>query len=136
MKMLLKMLLVLVISINMLAIIPSAKVEAADTLNGLNPTQSAAPQEFKNVVGKILGFLQVASGLAAVIMIAVTGFNYIISTPEVKKEMLSKMLPIVVGLILVFGAVSITKFLLGVTVTSSIQSGGGTGPAVQKPMIQ
>ena len=50
-------------------------------------------------------------------MIAVTGFNYIISTPEVKKEMLSKMLPIVVGLILVFGAVSIAKFLLEIVVT-------------------
>ena len=117
MKILAKLLLVFMVSVCMFTVMPSMQVEAADTLNGLKTTPSAAPDEFKDVVGKILGFLQVASGLAAVIMIAVTGFNYIISTPEVKKEMLSKMLPIVVGLILVFGAVSIAKFLLEIVVT-------------------
>ena len=66
------------------------------------------------VIGKLLGFLQVASGIVAVLMIAIVGFNYIISTPEVKDEMKKKMLPIIIGIVLVFGATSVAKFLIGV----------------------
>ena len=47
-------------------------------------------------------------------MIAIVGFNYIISTPEVKDEMKKKMLPIIIGIVLVFGATSVAKFLIGV----------------------
>ena len=66
------------------------------------------------VIGKLLGFLQVASGLTAVIIIAFTGFEYITSTPDVKGEIKRKMLPIVIGIVLVFGAVSISNFLISV----------------------
>ena len=119
MKVLAKLLLVFMVSVCMFTVMPSMQVEAASsTIDNINVDRNSINTDsLKTVIGKILGFLQVASGLAAVIMIAVTGFNYIISTPEVKKEMLSKMLPIVVGLILVFGAVSIAKFLLEIVVT-------------------
>jgi len=52
---------------------------------------SAAADGLAGVVGKLLGFLQIASGIIAVLMIAIVGFNYIISTPEVKDEMKKKM---------------------------------------------
>lgn len=70
--------------------------------------------DLQSTVSKLLGFLQVASGLVAVLMIAITGFNYIIGGADVKKEIKDKMLPIVLGLVLVFGAVSVAKFVLGV----------------------
>lgn len=70
--------------------------------------------ELQSTIGYIIGFLQVGSGLAILLIIAFTGFNYIFSTPSVKSEIKSKMLPIIIGLVLVFGAVSVTKFLLGV----------------------
>lgn len=66
-----------------------------------------------NMAGKIVSFLQVASGIAAVIMIAITGFRYVIETPEVKGELKKNMFPIIVGIVLVFFAVSIAKFFLG-----------------------
>ena len=65
------------------------------------------------MAGKIVSFLQVASGIAAVIMIAVTGFRYIIETPEVKGELKKNMFPIIVGIVLVFFALSIAQFFLG-----------------------
>ncbi len=71
-------------------------------------------KSFKDTIGTILGFLEIASGITAVIVIAFTGFNYIISTPSMKTELKQKMLPIVIGIILVFSAVAITKFILGV----------------------
>lgn len=76
--------------------------------------QHNAADGLATVIGKLLGFLQVASGIVAVLMIAIVGFNYIISTPEVKDEMKKKMLPIIIGIVLVFGATSVAKFLIGV----------------------
>ncbi len=77
-----------------------------------NPDSSLAT-DFQTTIGKLLGFLQIASGLIAILMIAITGFNYIVSTPDVKEEMKKKMFPIIVGFVLVFGAVSIARFILG-----------------------
>lgn len=69
----------------------------------------------KTTIAKLLGFLRVASGLIAVVVIAFTGFNYITAeTPDMKKQIKEKMLPIIIGLIVVFSATAITQFILGV----------------------
>lgn len=81
----------------------NAEVPDGDYAKGLQGT-----------ISKLLGFLQVASGLISILMIAIVGFNYIVSSPDVKKELKDKMLPIIIGLVLVFGAVSVAKFILGV----------------------
>ena len=88
---------------------------AKSALQGLDGklTTTADVSGLQGLIGNLVGFLQIASGLVAVFMIAFTGFNYIVGTPELKNEMKAKMLPIIVGLILVFGAVSIAKFILG-----------------------
>lgn len=88
---------------------------AADIVDGVTPQEPAGDLAtgLQGTVGKLLGFLQIASGLIAILMIALTGFNYIISTPEVKDEMKKKMLPIIIGLLLVFGAISVARFILG-----------------------
>ena len=67
-----------------------------------------------DVAGKILTFLQVISGVFAIIMIAVTGFRYIIETADVKKELKQSMLPIIIGILLVFFATSIAKFIVNI----------------------
>ena len=67
------------------------------------------------VIKKLLSFLQVASGLIAILVIAFTGFNYVVaSDPNIKEEMKKKMLPLIIGLICVFSASSIASFILGV----------------------
>ncbi len=66
------------------------------------------------VVGTVLGFLQVISGLLSVVIIAVTGFRYITETPDMRNELKKSMVPIVVGLLLVFFATTIAKFFIGV----------------------
>ena len=67
-----------------------------------------------DIASKILTFLQVISGIFAIIMIAVTGFRYIIETADVKKELKQSMLPIIVGILLVFFATSIAKFIVNI----------------------
>ena len=119
MKTLQKVLLILFVAVCIFSTISQTTVFAAGTaVDALNHyvkqnNNSMQTTELATVIGTLLGFLQVASALVAVLMIALTGFNYIVGTPEVKDEMKKKMLPIIIGLILVFGAVSIARFILG-----------------------
>lgn len=119
MKTIYKIFAIVMIAVCTMVIMPDnmslAVTTATGTIDGLNNTASSADVSgLQGVIGKLLGFLQVASGLLAVIVIAFIGFNYIIATPQMKDELKSKGLPILVGLVLVFGATSIAKFFIGV----------------------
>lgn len=121
MKTVYKVFAILMIAVSMFVIMPDnmCLADAAGAIDKVKTEASKAdPTEASNdlatVIGKLLGFLQVASGIVAVLMIAIVGFNYIISTPEVKDEMKKKMLPIIIGIVLVFGATSVARFLIGV----------------------
>ena len=116
-----KILAILLIAICTLTIMPkntalAAGSSAKNIVGGVNASipDDGYATDLQTTISKLLGFLQVASGLVAILMIAIVGFNYIISTPDVKDEMKKKMLPIIIGLVLVFGAVSVAKFILGV----------------------
>ena len=70
--------------------------------------------ELQKTIGYILGFLQIASGLTSVVMIAFLGFKLIFEVnPKVVEETKKTMYPIVLGIVLTFGAVSIAKFIIG-----------------------
>ena len=126
MKTMFKMLSAFIIAISMVAIMPdntclassegNTAIAAIDKVvsNTDSSAANGAATSLAGVVGKMLGFLQIASGIIAVLMIAIVGFNYIVATPQVKDEMKSKMLPIIIGIVLVFGATSVAKFLIGV----------------------
>ncbi len=96
----------------------SSAIDVVGSVTPSNPDQGTSGS-LASIVGRLLGFLQVASGLVAILMLAVTGFNYIIATPDVKDEMKKKMLPIIIGIILVFGAVSFAKFIMGVVIDTA-----------------
>ena len=123
MKRISKVLAILFVAVCTFLVMPNniAMAAGGDALSAVSGVQdqikgpdSSYTTNLQATVGKLLGFLQVASGLIAILMIAIVGFNYIISTPEIKKELKDKMLPIIIGLVLVFGAVSVAKFILGV----------------------
>lgn len=123
MKTFCKVLLVLMMAICIVAFVSQSVSLAADgvdaggALDAINQTAVSGKVEgtegLSKMAGNIVVFLQVASGIAAVIMIAITGFRYVIETPEVKGELKKNMGPIIVGLVLVFFAVSIARFFLG-----------------------
>ena len=121
MKTLQKFLVILLIAICVFAVMPKNIALAADSASSAIDeidTKTTGTIEgtdkLTEVAGRILTFLQIASGIAAVIMIAVTGFRYIVETPEVKGELKKNMFPIIVGIILVFFATSIAKFFIGI----------------------
>ena len=70
-------------------------------------------KSLKIVVNRLLGFLRIISGLVLVLVLGTTGYKYIVATPEIKGELKKRMLPVILGIILVFSAVTIAGFILG-----------------------
>lgn len=121
MKTLGKVLLVFMILGSMFVVLPQSRVfaagESASTaIDGIKveTPDAGATTKLKTTIGKVLGFLQVASGLVAVLMIAFNGFKYITSAPDIKSEIIKNVTPILAGLVLVFGAVSFAKFIVSI----------------------
>ncbi len=122
MRTLQKILVILLIAICVISLMPknialaasSASSAITDIESKTGTDDVDGTDKLTEVAGRILTFLQIASGVAAVIMIAVTGFRYIVETPEVKGELKKNMFPIIVGIILVFFATSIAKFFIGI----------------------
>lgn len=120
MKTFTKILVVLLIAAGIIMIMSQNYIFAAGTdaqgaIDGITVGgEVVGTDKLSSLAGRILTFLQIASGIAAVIMIAVTGFRYIIETPEVKGELKKNMFPIIVGIVLVFFATSIAKFFIGI----------------------
>lgn len=86
------------------------------TIKKVTPSYIASSNysELQTTIGYILNFLQIASGLTSVIMIAFTGFKLIFEVnPKVVEETKKTMFPIVFGIVLTFGAASIAKFIIG-----------------------
>lgn len=128
MKYLSKIIVILIMSVCIYAIMPQNITEASvsSMVKDTNPgalSTSVGTDLAKNVIKKILAFLQVASGLVSVLIIAFSGFRYVMAeTADIKGEVKKKMLPMILGMVLVFSATSIAKFLLG-AVTVSITTG-------------
>ncbi len=114
-----KVLIVLLVLMCVATIVYVKPVNAYDVTSVINSMQGNANVDadsvttFQTLGNTILTFLQIISGITAVVMIAITGFRYIVETPEVKGELKKNMIPIVIGIILVFFAASIAKFFLG-----------------------
>ena len=124
MKILRNILLILVMTIGIFCIMPQniSRAEKLETIFGnITPetnealTQIEKTGGIKDTIKKILAFLQISSGLIATATIAITGFEYIIGTPEIKDEVKRRLFPIVLSLVLIFGAVSIAKFIITAT---------------------
>ena len=77
------------------------------TGNTISKTRS-----LRKIIGRFLGFLRVISGLLLVVMIAITGYKYIVATPDIKATIKKEGMMVILGLILVFGAVSISEFIV------------------------
>ena len=122
MRIISKILIVMIIAFGVFAIVPQNIVRAdGDAMGAIEKIENenvngddTATQKLARIAKSVVVFLQIGSGIAAVIMIAVTGFRYIIESPEVKAELKKNMLPIIVGILLVFFATSIARFFIGI----------------------
>lgn len=114
-----RILIILIMIICIIGFMPQ-NISNANTIQDISQSFEAKDNDkvsytsLTDIIGKLLGFLQIATGLISVVIIATTGYSYIVTTPpDLKGELKRKMLPVILGLMLVFSAVSIAKFIVG-----------------------
>lgn len=64
--------------------------------------------------GKILGLVQAIGTSVSVIMIVVIAIRYFVSAPDQKADVKSKLIPFLIGAILLFGASNLLSLLVTV----------------------
>ena len=74
--------------------------------------------KLETVSGKIIGFLQLTSAIAAVVLISVFGFKFILGSANEKAEYQKSFIPLIIGVVVVFAATSIAKLLFGIVATN------------------
>ena len=123
-KIFLIILLTLVISIiTSVCILPTENVYAdtpSDILNniGSGDTANVNTGNLTTMAGKILGIIQIASAIAAVILIAVFGFRFILGSAQEKSDYMKSFIPLIIGVVVVFSASSIAKLIFNVADSS------------------
>lgn len=103
------MAIVTVVSFSQVALASASTI--ADGINADLTNINAAP--LTNMAGKVLGLIQVASAVLAVILIAVFGFKFILGSANEKADYQKSFIPLIVGIVVVFAATSIAKLLFG-----------------------
>lgn len=95
-----------------------SQVALADTTTGSSIVDNITPNtsnvdssKLTEMAGKILGLIQIASAVAAVILIAVFGFKFIMGSANEKADYQKSFIPLIVGVVVVFAATSIAKLL-------------------------
>lgn len=84
-----------------------------DNINGSITADTSAASDLTSMAGKVIGLIQIASAVAAVILIAVFGFKFILGSANEKADYQKSFIPLIVGVVVVFAATSIAKLLFG-----------------------
>lgn len=70
-------------------------------------TPAGAENSFGKILNTMIGLLQVAGTGIAIITVSVLGIKYLLASPSEKADTKKAILPIVIGCVLLFGAVNI-----------------------------
>lgn len=104
------------VAVNEILINTSYAENIEDSINGFQAEipESKDTESIRGIVGRILGYLQVLSGIVLIVVIATLGIKFITATPDVRVELKSQMFKLVVGTIIVYGALTISKLFVRV----------------------
>lgn len=85
---------------------------ASDIAGGIKPdTDSVSAEPLQKMASKILGLIQIASVIFAVVLIAIFGFKFIMGSANEKADYQKSFIPLIVGVVVVFAASSIANLL-------------------------
>lgn len=84
-------------------------------IDNINPnTTTADASGLTNLAGNVIGLIQIASAVLAVILVAVFGFKFIMGSANEKADYQKSFIPLIVGVVVVFSATSIAKLLFSI----------------------
>lgn len=70
-------------------------------------TMSNTNNAFGDIINTVIGLLQVAGTGIAVVVVSVLGIKYLLASPSEKADTKKSILPIIIGCVLLFGAVTL-----------------------------
>ncbi len=106
--------LILALSINIYAItLDDAKKQMNDA-NKLDSTQDKSTGVMA-VINDVIGLLQLAGTGISVITITLLGAKYMLSSVEQKAEIKNRAMPVVIGCVILFGAVNLVAIVANFT---------------------
>ena len=98
-----------IISIVMIAI--AIVLISASACYALSIPDGTSTSAFDSVGGQIIGLVQAAGIIVAVVMLIVVGIKYLTSSPEGKAQYKGTMVAYIVGAILIFAASTIVRLV-------------------------
>lgn len=107
MKKSIKILSILMIAI--MVVMVATPVFASNQITPIAPTNTG---NILQLAGKILGFLQWIALIGGTIIIAILGIKYMMGSLEEKAQYQKSFIPLVVGVIVVMGAVTIANLIV------------------------
>lgn len=116
----LKIITTIIMAIFTICTIGQAVLAVNVDISVIAPTDTS---EVEQVAGKILGLIQAAAGIAAVVLIAVFGFKFIMGSANEKADYQKSFIPLIVGVVVVFAATSIAKLIFSTFSESSGSEG-------------
>lgn len=118
MKKSLKIVAILLMTILMVATCAQFTYAANDSLSNIVgeidnkvSLEGAESEGLVNIAGRVLSLIQIASAVAAVVLVAVFGFKFIMGSAQEKADYQKSFIPLIVGVVVVFSATSIAKLL-------------------------
>ena len=101
-----------ILSILMIAIMLVMVSTPVFASNQITPDPPKNTQDILDIAGKILGFLQWIALIGGTILIAILGIKYMMGSLEEKAQYQKSFVPLVVGVIVVMGAVTIANLIV------------------------
>lgn len=84
-------------------------------IDNIDPnTTTADASGLTDLAGNVIGLIQIASAVLAVILVAVFGFKFIMGSANEKADYQKSFIPLIVGVVVVFSATSIAKLLFSI----------------------
>lgn len=108
-----------ILSVLMMSIMMIMTVTPVFASNQITPIPPTNTQGILDIAGKILGFLRWIALIGGTILIAILGIKYMMGSLEEKAQYQKSFVPLVVGVIVVMGAVTIANLIVNTFTTTT-----------------
>ena len=78
-----------------------------DSMEGAKNSMASANNSIGNIINTAIGLLQITGTGISVIVVSILGIKYLLASPSEKADTKKSILPIVIGCVLLFGAVNL-----------------------------